>query len=217
MATEALVSTESTPPTAKTHKKMTVVTPDMLRLFRNLNNKGTSNHDMAQQCGVGISTIGRWKGFAKKGVLDAYLEKVKNGDQRGKYPSTTNALAVTARHAVRVTPLPEMPARLRPGLKATQMKAEGMNTKQIAAKLRLSVPQVYYWLKQWDNFQHRATNPLEGETNGVSRVINKDILIGFSWAETERFLANISERIGIPTQILRRRIPELLAATPMRK
>ena len=109
-------------------------------------------------------------------------------------------------------------------LKIFKLKQDGLTLRAIAAKLDLAkgtVSSAYYrYLKSNGRSKgHSKGEELNGnnanDSNG-STSANKNILIGIAFAETTRFIDNLSERIAVPPETLRRRLSELLGHSPLR-
>ena len=86
---------------------------------------------------------------------------------------------------------------------------------EIAKKLNIPQSSVYYYRHRAKHQATQSTNEEGALTNG-SITINKNIVIGIAYAEVERFISNISQRLGISADVLRPRLSELLGRSPLR-
>lgn len=94
------------------------------------------------------------------------------------------------------------------------LKATGMKPTEIAEKLDMPKKSLAYYL-----YDHRHKIKLEEKgafTNGNKSALNINVAVGVAYAETERFISNLAERLGVPTTILRPRLSELLGHSPFR-
>lgn len=101
------------------------------------------------------------------------------------------------------------------GSKVAFYMSKGWKTPQIAQRLGLAPQTVYYHVNKLQK-QATAATPATEETSGNSNAFSKDIRIGIAFAETERFVNAIGERLALPPTILRRRLSELLGHSPVR-
>jgi transcriptional regulator len=104
--------------------------------------------------------------------------------------------------------------------RAIELRDQGLKMREIAAKMGIASGSVNYYLygrKQTkigkENTNGATRNGTDGETkNGI----NKNILIGVAYSETERFIGLLGTRLGISTDLLRSRLSELLGHSPLR-
>jgi transposase-like protein len=101
------------------------------------------------------------------------------------------------------------------------LKAEGLTGKQIAEKLKLPYTVVHYQLyKPQPHGKEQTNGAATSNRNGNGAVstpsANENILIGFAFAETERFIGLLGERLRISTEVLRPRLSKLLGHSPLR-
>ena len=85
---------------------------------------------------------------------------------------------------------------------------QGLNQREISEKLGLYKGAPSYYLRK-----HSAQDSHTGEAkNGTG--INRNIGVGIAYAETERFIGVLAERLGIAPDILRSKLSELLGHSP---
>jgi transposase-like protein len=113
------------------------------------------------------------------------------------------------------------------GAQATEMRATGMPIREIAEKLNRPLGTIHSALHAYKvklgqakakgaitvNGHHSANGNASLNGNGPT----KGELIGLAWAQIERGVTDISERIGITPSVLRKRISELLAYQEVRE
>lgn len=88
-----------------------------------------------------------------------------------------------------------------------RLKDQGYARREIADKLHVPGSIVSY-------YTGLQTSPTTGGTsNGI---LNKNFVVGIAYAETERFVAHLSQRLALPTNFLRQRLSELLGRSPLR-
>jgi transposase len=203
--------------TRKGHGRLVPVAT--LRRFLVLNDTDLPGTQIANQLHVAKSTVDRWRSFIKKGKFDAYIEKSKRLS-RGQSSQTHSIIhRPTIIERTLRKPRKTFPPFVK---KIVRYHDNGMSGREMAAKLHISTGQIYYWLAKMNGGSAKKSGfqnpkPRKGDTNGIKNPFNKNILLGIAYAETERFFTNISERIKIPPQVLRRRLPELLAASSLRE
>ncbi len=179
-----------------------------LRRFIRLNERHAGLVEMANELHVAKSTVDRWRSFVKNGQFEAFFEKVKRLSKQNQPRKLIHRPTVTERAAAfGKTKLPAV------AVKIAQYRAQGMKGREIAAKVHLSPAQIWYWLKKMNSSQDSKSS--KGDVNGIKSNFNKNILLGIAYAETERFIANLAQRIKVPPQVLRRRLPELLGHSPL--
>jgi hypothetical protein len=89
------------------------------------------------------------------------------------------------------------------------LREQKYSVKEISQKLNIPTGAVNYHLYKRPN-----TSSSEGALpNGH---INKHVATGIAYAETERFVAVLAQRLGVPADFLRSRLSELLGRSPIR-
>lgn len=89
------------------------------------------------------------------------------------------------------------------------LRAQGVKVREIADRLNMKMSAVNHYLYS----KHVKLNGGGPVTNGS---LNKNVAVGIVYAEVERFLAALSQRLGVPTTVLRPRLSELLGRSPFR-
>lgn len=163
---------------------------------------GESSYQIAEALGRSHSGIHAIKVAFKAGKLDELIKR-RRRDPSGQRPGIPHK--------------PELRAKI------LDLRKTGMRPAEIARTLNLYPSAVYYHTHRAKLGGHHkpATPEVTGaQTNGAISnghgTFDKKILIGIAFAETERFLAVLSERLGIPAAVLRPRLSELLGRSPLR-
>lgn len=93
-----------------------------------------------------------------------------------------------------------------------RMKAEGMGQAEIARKLSLPISTVHY------HFYEPEKDKIKGEVhNGNGHFqLNRHEATGIAYAEVERLIQVLAERLGVSASQLRPRLSELLGRAPIR-
>lgn len=92
-----------------------------------------------------------------------------------------------------------------------QLHAAGMKPRDISAKLGIPKPALAHYIYGAYSYKKRHE-----EATVVDGKLNRNIAVGIVYAETERFLSALAERLGVPTTILRPKLSELLGRSPFR-
>jgi hypothetical protein len=100
------------------------------------------------------------------------------------------------------------------------LRGQGFSRSEIA--VRLNIPHYmanYYAMKYKKQHESQIQQVNSPNQKGalVENGINKNILLGVAWAETERFTALLAERLTLDPSLLRSRLPELLGRSPFRR
>lgn len=103
--------------------------------------------------------------------------------------------------------------------KIQTLREEGLTIREVAGKLGIPTGTVSYHLYgQKNGREHHQTKELgNGAANGAASGFNKHVCVGIAFAETERFIGVLSQRLGVPTAFLRPRLSELLGRSPLRE
>lgn len=96
------------------------------------------------------------------------------------------------------------------------LRATGLSVRAVAEELHLTPGKTWGIIKKMKQIEHQEPTKEQSNGNSSAGGINKNILIGIAFAETERFIAVLSERLGVPADILRPRLSELLGHSPLR-
>ena len=89
------------------------------------------------------------------------------------------------------------------------LRNQKYSQRQIGEKLGIPGHAVAYHLSKKQN----TSSPEGASSNGH---LNKNIAVGIAYAETERFIGVLAQRLGVPTDLLRSRLSELLGRSPIR-
>lgn len=89
-----------------------------------------------------------------------------------------------------------------------ELYEKGMPARQIAEKFHVSYSMVSYHLHKKDKLQKSTQN------GGQLGKLNRNVLIGVAWSETERFIGLLAQRFAFPPAFLRQRLSELLGSSP---
>lgn len=96
-----------------------------------------------------------------------------------------------------------------------ELRKEGLTLKEIAKKLHRPLGTIHYRAYGAANGeQHHKLH--EKESSNGHNPINNNIRIGIAYAETERFIGVLGQRLSLPPELLRSRLSELLGHSPMR-
>jgi predicted transcriptional regulator len=101
------------------------------------------------------------------------------------------------------------------------LREKGLTIKVISEKLHVPTGTISYRL--YGNKNGRTYNEQKELTNGAGSPtangngFNKHVCVGIAFAETERFIGVLSERLGVPAAFLRPRLSELLGHSPLRE
>lgn len=142
-------------------------------------------------------------------------------DERGKrhpkvlvvapQPPTTTALALHSKHAGRGEDRASRQSAIAKRQLILSLRAQGLTVNKIADQLNMKPSAVnhYIYTKQ------SAVKPNGGGhvTNGS---LNKNVAVGIVYAEVERFISAISQRLGVAPAVLRPKLSELLGRSPFR-
>lgn len=93
-----------------------------------------------------------------------------------------------------------------------ELHAAGIKPREISAKLGIPKPALAHYI--YGRYSYKNGHEEETINNGK---LNRNIAIGIVYAETERFLGALAERLGVPTTILRPKLSELLGRSPFRQ
>jgi DNA-binding NarL/FixJ family response regulator len=105
--------------------------------------------------------------------------------------------------------------------KILKLKEQGLTLVEIGRKVGVTSSTVGYYINSRKDSPKNQTvleaknGDSSATTNGNS-TINKNIFIGIAYAEIERFIGLLSERLSISADILRPRLSELLGHPPLR-
>lgn len=102
--------------------------------------------------------------------------------------------------------------------RAVAMQQKGWTREEIAEKLGVVKSTVGYYL---DKKAKELQIIKEPSTNGTgpsaaAAAINKNVCVGIAYAEVERFIGVLSQRLGLTPEVLRSRLSELLGHSPLR-
>lgn len=103
----------------------------------------------------------------------------------------------------------ELAARIR------ELRKEGLTIRAIAKKLHRPEGTISYRLYAAANGRSHHKLQQEESSNGHNP-INNNIRIGIAYAETERFIGVLGQRLSLAPELLRSRLSELLGHSPMR-
>ncbi|SRR5258708_2627549 len=93
------------------------------------------------------------------------------------------------------------------------LKEQGYSLMEISTKLGVPRTTIDYHL----HVKQRRLQLQQGGLNGTGdSSFNKSIRIGIAYAETQRFIGVLGERLGIAPELLRSRLSELLGHPPLR-
>jgi hypothetical protein len=101
-----------------------------------------------------------------------------------------------------------------------QMRKDGYKVREIVEKLGIKDGMVNYYVYGKYGKANKIQETRKEQQNGHSSkgsAINKNICIGIAYAEVERFIGVLSERLAIPATVLRSRLSELLEHSPVRQ
>jgi AcrR family transcriptional regulator len=142
--------------------------------------------------GIGLSDIAKKLGMPAGSVSYYYYSKPKKSAGQSSRNNTTE--------------------------KITALKQQGLTLGQIAERVGLSHNSVHYHLytKAKTGKEHTNGNGTSSANANGDAAINRNILIGIAFAETERFIGLLSERLGVTAEVLKPRLSELLGHSPLR-
>lgn len=191
--------------TNRTNMPMHKLTDADVRTVKNLTVRGISGREIHRQ--TGLSTYNVWKALDQINRHKAH-KAIVPAKTHG-YRSKDKTLAMRK--------------------KIYDLKQTGLTHEAIGKMLHLpkgTVSSAYYaFMKQNSNgtskgailirHEHQSTNA--SSTNGTAEEgPTKAELIGFAWAHIERAATDISERIAVPRDFLRRRLSKLLSFEALR-
>lgn len=201
----------------------------MLEIKAAIEKGGVEGKQLAKQFGVSDALIYRYSSHIRKGTFDSWLENLqttykkfygKNGHIR-KSPKLPHRPTLAERAATSPSFAPRLKGdKLQARILA--LKEKGLTYREIGEKIGMSTHGVgYYTSARGRRKQDKVSlgeldSPGKEQMNGHHPTTNKHILIGIAYAETERFITNLSERIAVPAEVLRRRLAELLGHSPLR-
>lgn len=137
---------------------------------------------------------------AKHNIHISSVSKVKRG-VIGKVATPTKALAPAKKGNL------SKYAQFIPQMHA--LREQKYTQRAIGEKLGIPWHTVAYHLSKKQN----TSSPEGASQNGH---INKHVAVGIAYAETERFIGVLAQRLGVPTDLLRSRLSELLGRSPIR-
>lgn len=102
------------------------------------------------------------------------------------------------------------------------LREKGLTLTAIAEKLEIPLGTVHsrmyaHGASKHSELSKEQSNGAGSTDNGNALSVNKYILFGIAYAETERFIGVLSERLGVPAKVLRPRLSELLGHSPVRE
>lgn len=178
----------------KEHESVHYLTPEETNKVINLTREGLSARQVAEKTGLSVYNIYQAR---KRGNVDSTA-----AHNRYRGAGTVKRAAILKRDK-----------------KILELQAKGWSAREIAQKLGTHKSTVYYSLNHGP-YSHK------GEMNGnnsssspgpdTHSEASTSELIGIAFAETNRVITNLSERIKIPADKLRRRLSELLAGPALR-
>lgn len=169
------------------------LTPETLTQVKLLTVKGTSAKNIGKELGISEYLV--------------YIARKRLGVEKGRAQNTG-------------TPHGDSQSGL--ALKALEMKKAGLRSEEIAARLGKSTKAVYQLMYYYGTKKGLVPNGNNTDTTAVSNGNgqhagpSKAELLGFAWAQVERGIADISARIALPADVVRRRVSELLGYTAVR-
>lgn len=192
------------------------LTAEQLKLIKQGFDEGKKGQEVADLAAAGLSTVQRVKSQIKKGNFYELLAKAQ-GDDESESPGGIK----TETKTIKTKTQPTRDEALSNRQKVMELRGQGYGVKEIAVKLGWNPSRVNYYVYQAGKHkQHQDKEMTNGNSNGsgssVSAFGNKQFVLGIAYSETERFLSVLSERLKIPTNLLRQRLSELLGHSPMR-
>jgi hypothetical protein len=100
--------------------------------------------------------------------------------------------------------------------KVQALREEGLGLSAVAAKLNIPRTTANYYFYQARKHNGTSSSPEGAETNG-HEPLNKHIKYGIAYAETERFLSALAERLDVDAKVLRLTISGLLGRSSLRE
>jgi len=187
----------------QTHKLLTVNELHGIKLRLEA---GDTQMQIAETFGRAHSVIQRVNAAIKKGKFSDWVAKLQHRDAKSKHvrkfaPKKLNDTNDRAE-------------------KILALKKQGLNLTAISKQVGLPTSTVSYYM-----YTRKLKSPVgKEESNGASSTngksatstVNKHVLIGIAYAETERFITLLSERLGLTSEVLRPRLSELLGHSPLR-
>lgn len=171
------------------------VDPNLEKQIANYSIRGLAPKEIAKRLGVTIEKVYyiRYRGKRHKGVETAIV--------KGKI-AKANSL----------------------GQKVFELKQTGISYREIASMLKRPLGTVHSAAHWYRKNQEGGTLVTNGHKSASSTNANGDIsnhptkgeLIGYAWAEVERGIATLSQRIALDPLVLRRRLSELLGFETVR-
>lgn len=158
-------------------------------------------------------------------------------DKHGTHKSTVYRLSTEAKHRRRGVTLKQLAGlpvdavstngvstrnskwgHLKPEI--LKLRAQELTVPEIAERLGMPSTAVHYYIYAPQQKAHSNGGHVgNGNGNGTAvgnGAFNKNVALGFAYAETERFIGNLAPRLGFTPEHLRSRLSELLGHSPFR-
>jgi len=190
-----------------------------------------SNHLSADQIrsrtGRSESCIYKIGQAIKDGTYDKFLEHVreqeptrskwiKKGKAKAKQATAANRKQVQGRYL-----------NLKRRAKVAALREQGMSVKEIAKKIGVGYSTAGYYITQLNKANGKISQAhsngkesheqIAASHNGNGNgTVNRNVLIGIAYAETDRFIGVLAERLSVPGPILRRELSGLLGRETIR-
>src|SRR5215831_6740625 len=165
-----------------------------------------SSSEIGREFNRATSHIAHIRNMIKDGSYDQYRERVKAREEGGVVKKGPRG---PYKKHKKIQSNKEEMARV--AKKVFALREKGLTIHAIARKLGVSPSKVGYHLYQTKEQSngHAKLPTVATETDSAS-LTNRNIKIGIAYAETERFLGLLSERLSLSADVLRSRLSELL-------